>query len=409
MKIVAGSEITAAIERIAVETPTIVVGGNYATPWEVLRLASAARPSLRLFAINCQRGWPDREGIETVTPFIGAGVRSHDRLIYVPSRLSLVPRLYNSSVVPDVVLVQTTTPHQGRVSLGIEVNVLPAAIEAVRARGGLVLAQVNPNMPYTYGDAELDLEDINLALEVDAPLESPPSSALDDHVRTIGTTVASYVSDGSTVQFGIGAVPDAVASELVSRRYLGVWSELISDGVIEMQRAGALDESRQIVTSFIFGSPECYEWADRNPTLLMRRTEVTNDPKLIASIPQMMAVNTAIEVDLHAQVNASYIRGVPYSGFGGQPDFVVGSMHSDGGHAIIALRSWHEKTQTSTVVPLLSSPTTSFQHSVIVSEHGFAEIFGASDRQQSRSIIDNVADPRARDALLDANDTVTAG
>ncbi len=134
----------------------------------------------------------------------------------------------------------------------------------------------------------------------------------------------------------------------------------------------------------------------------MRRTEVINDPARIAGQPAMLSVNTALQVDLFDQANASHVRGSVYSGFGGQPDFVIGALHSAGGHAVVALRSWHDKSGSSTVVPLLSHPVTSFQHSVIVSEHGAAEMFGRSDVDQARLLVDRVADPRARDGLREA-------
>jgi acyl-CoA hydrolase len=178
-----------------------------------------------------------------------------------------------------------------------------------------------------------------------------------------------------------------------------VWSELVSDGVLQLERAGALDRSRPIAASFLFGSQELYAWADRNPRLAMRRTEVINDPGTIAALPAMLSVNTALQLDLFAQANASYVRGAIYSGFGGQPDFVVGALHSKGGHAVIALRSWHEKSGTSNIVPVLAVPASSFQHSVVVTEHGRAEIFGRSQHMQARMLIEEVADPRSRNDL----------
>ena len=402
VKIVSRQEIASIIESLDVDPLTVIAGGNFATPRELMGVIDAARPQLRLFGINCQAGWPVRPGVETLTPFIGPGVRGTPGVTYIPSRLSLVPRLFESAVVPDVVLLHTTVPHDGKVSLGIEVNILPAAIEAVRARGGFVIAQLNRAMPYTYGDAEIDVESIDLAIEAEAPLVSPDVTDLDEHIHEIGARVAAFVGDGATVQLGIGGVPDAVANELVSRRGLGVWSEMISDGVLRVERAGAIDATRPIVASFLFGSPDLYEWAHHNRALVMRRTEVTNNPGVISSIPLMVAINTAIEVDLHAQANATYVRGTPWSGFGGQSDFVVGAMHSNDGHAIVALRSWHDKTGSSTVAPSLTAPATSFQHSIIVSEHGTAEIFGASDLEQATSIIEHVADPRVRDSLRSA-------
>ena len=177
---------------------------------------------------------------------------------------------------------------------------------------------------------------------------------------------------------------------------------MVSDGLLELDRAGALDPARPVSASFLFGSPDLYAWADDNPRLIMRRTEVINDPGRIAAQPGMLSVNTALQVDLFDQANASYVRSDVYSGFGGQPDFVAGALHSTGGHAVVALRSWHDRSDTSTIVPRLTEPATSFQHSVIVTEHGSAEVFGRSNVEQARLLVDRTADPRARDALREA-------
>src|ERR1039458_10250471 len=163
---------------------------------------------------------------------------------------------------------------------------------------------------------------------------------------------------------------------------------------------------RPVNASFLFGSPELYEWAHRNPRLRMARTEIINDPVRIAANPAMLSINMALQIDLFTQVNASFVRGAVYSGFGGQPDFVAGALHSPGGHAVVALHSWHDKTDTSSVLPILTSPVTSFQHSAMVSEQGCAELFGWSEHDQARLIIERVADPRAREDLIEAAGTL---
>jgi len=384
------------------DEPRVVVAGNFAAPHELVRILDDTLPRCRAFSLNIQEGWPRRDGFVTETPFLGPGVRGDPLVEYLPMRLSLVPRLFRSHCPPDAVLLQTTPPRDGKVSLGIEVNLLPAAIEQVLARGGPVIAQVNPRMPFTLGDALVDVDQIELALEVDEPLPSPSPHPDDPLATAIGEQVARYASDGGTVQLGIGQIPDVAAGCLQGYRSLGIWSEMVSDGVLGLVRAGALDPDRDLVASFLFGSPELYAWVDDNPRVVMRRTEVVNDPSRIAGQPAMLSINTALQVDLYAQVNASYVHSRIYSGFGGQPDFVTGALHSDGGHAVVALRSWHEKSASSSVIPLLHDPATSFQHSVIVTEQGSAEIFGRSIGEQARQIIDRTADPRARDGLRDA-------
>jgi acyl-CoA hydrolase len=379
--------------------PRVVAGGNFATPRRALAVLDAAAAEYRLFMLNAQGEMPDREGVDLETPFVGAGMRGHARLRYFPSRLSLVPNLLKGSLPPDVVIVQTSTPRAGTVSLGIEVNILPAAVEAVRARGGLVIAQLNPRMPYTFGDAVMAVDEIDYAIESDEPLASPVPRPPGDTAREIGGRVAALVPERATLQLGIGAVPDAVLASLLGRRGLGVWSEMFSDGVLALEKAGALDPDTPITASFAFGGAELYDWADRNERVRMLRTEKTNDPSLIARRPRLVSVNSALQVDLYAQANASRVRGVVYSGFGGQTDFVVGALHSPGGRAVIALPSWHPRADVSTVIPRLAGPVTSFQHSFIVSEQGTATIWGEDSLSQAQQLVDRVAHPDARDGL----------
>ncbi len=379
--------------------PRIVAGGNFATPWRTLAAADEALGEYSVFALNAQAGFPDRDGVVLESSFVGPGMRTSQRLRYLPCRLSLVPILLKTTLQPDVVLVHTSHPSNGTVSLGTEVNILPAAIEAVRARGGLVVAQLNEHMPVTFGDAVLPVDEIDLALEAADELPVPPPRKLGELHQDIGERVASLVPDGATLQLGIGGVPDAVLAALADRRGLTVWSEMFSDGILDLHKTGALAPDVPVTASFAFGSLELYQWMNRNQQVRMLRTEKTNDPALIARQPQMTSVNGALQVDLFAQANAARVRGMIYSGFGGQTDFVVGALHSPGGQAIIALPSWHPKANVSTVVPRLDGPVTSFQHSFFVSEQGIAPIWGQDAAEQAGHIIDQVAHPSARDEL----------
>jgi acyl-CoA hydrolase len=383
-------------------SPRVVVSGNFATPWRALGILDESVPRYRLFALNAQPGVPDRPGVIPESAFVGPGMRGAKNLSYLPCRLSLVPNLLKGPLPPDVVLVHTSVPVGGTVSLGLEVNILPAAIEAARARGGLVIAQVNPHMPYTYGDAVLPLDDIDYAIEVDEPLSVPSARAVPGTLQAIGERVAALVPEAATLQLGIGAVPDAVLAALTGRRGLAVWSEMFSDGVLALEHAGALDPDIPITASFAFGSAELRKWADRNPRVRMLRTEKTNDPGLIARRPRMVSLNGALQVDLFGQANAARVHGMIYSGFGGQTDFVVGALHSPGGRAIIALPSWHPKADVSTVVPRVAGPVTSFQHSFIVSEQGTAAIWGYDAVTQAEHIISQVAHPSVRNELREA-------
>ncbi len=398
MRVLSESRLAAILSGVP-GMPRVVVSGNFATPERALAVLDTAVAEYRLFVLNAQRGIPDRDGVILESPFIGPGMRGKRGLRYFPSRLSLAPALLAQTLPPDIVLLHTSTPVDGTVSLGTEVNILPAAVEAARARGGLVIAQLNPRMPYTYGDAVLATEEIDHAIEVDAALPSPVPRPLGEVARRIGERVVDLVPDGATLQLGIGAVPDAVLAALTGRRDLAVWSEMFSDGVLGLDKAGALHPDTLITASFVFGSAELYDWVDRNPRVRMLRTEKTNDPGLIARQPSLVSVNSALQVDLFAQANASRVHGAIYSGFGGQTDFVVGALHSPGGRAIIALPSWHAKTDTSTVVPRLAGPVTSFQHSYLISEQGSAAIWGHDAASQAQQIVDHVAHPSARAAL----------
>jgi acyl-CoA hydrolase len=378
--------------------PRLLASGNHAAPWRLIEVADKSLPRFALFMLNAPDGIPNRDGVTLETPFVGTGMRRNERLAYYPCRLSLVPALIKQRLVPDVVLLHVAPPRDGAVSLGVEVNILPAAVEAARAAGGLVIAQVNPHMPFTTGDALLAVDDIDLAIEVDEPLGALRRPPVSDEQRVIGQQVASLVPDGATLQLGIGAIPDATLDALTGRRGLRIWSEMISDGVMALDRAGALAEDR-LTTSFAFGGAEFYEWVGNNPRITFCRTERANDPAVIARQPAMTSINAAMQVDLFAQANASYVDGRIYSGFGGQTDFIVGALHSPAGHAIIALQSWHAKTESSTIVEHLQSPATSFQHSYVVTEHGVANIWGRPQREQATQLIEHAAAPQVRDSL----------
>jgi acyl-CoA hydrolase len=379
--------------------PRVVISGNHAVPFHLLELVDQTLDDYRLWALNAPTGLPDRDGVVYETPFVGAGMRRSPRLSYVPCRLSLVPSLFGTTMPPDLVVLNTTRPRAGKVSLGIEVNVLPAAVEAARARGAKVIAQVNDCMPWTFGDAELDADQIDLFIEADQRLPNAPAPVIDDVSARIGALVAGRVPDGATVQAGIGAIPDAALRGLTGRRGLKIWTEMFSDSVLALERAAALDPDTAVRASFLFGSAELLDWVDGNRRIQMIRTETSNDPALISANPQMVSVNTALQVDLFGQANASRVRADIYSGFGGQTDFIVGAMHSPGGQALIALRSWHPRADVSTIVPVIEEPVTSFQMTAVVTEQGVADVFGLDQFRQAANIIDHAAHPRVRGEL----------
>lgn len=380
--------------------PRVVANGSI-IPWEIVRIVDENVPEYRLYMLNAQAGIPVREGVVHESAFVGPGMRGLSSLRYYPARLSLAPRMFATKLPPDLVVVHVSRVQGDTVSLGAEVNVLPDAIEAARARGAMVIAQINEKMPYTFGDSVIPCEHIDLAIEASQDLHVFDPAPLNDESTFIGQTIADRIPDGATLQTGIGAMPDAVLSSLLDRKGLGVWTELMSDGSLALERAGALDPDRLIVCSFLLGTQELYEWVDNNPRVRVMRASRTNDPGLISQQPAMTSINTALQVDLFGQANASRIKHKIYSGTGGQTDFIVGAMHSPGGHAYLALRSWHPRANVSTIVAKLEEATTSMQMSAVVTEQGLADLYCKTQEEQAEELIAHAAHPDARDGLRD--------
>jgi acyl-CoA hydrolase len=397
MRVVTVEQLSKILEGLPAN-PRVVASGNFATPKTLLGILDKSVPEFTLHMLGAQVGIPDREGVTYESAFVGPGMRRSPRLHYIPCRLSLVPVLFRDHYRPDAVLLHTSARRHDTVSLGTEVNVLPAAIEAARERGGLVIAQANPNMPYTYGDAQIYEHEIDYLVEVDEPVQTKEVTKVEGVAQEIGERIAHRVSDNSTLQLGIGAIPDAVLDGLMNRKGLRIWTEMFSDGVLELHKRGALDPEMPLTASFLFGSRELYDWLHLNRSLRMLRTEKTNDPGQIAKQAKMTSINAALEVDLFDQANASYVRGQIYSGFGGSTDFIVGALHARGGQSFMALPSWHPKANKSTIVPQLKESATSFQHSFVATEYGLADCFGHTDKQQAQNII-AVAHPDAREEL----------
>ena len=399
------SSIAAALTDLAssLDRPLkVVASGNAGVPWTLLRLLDERVARVELFMLNAPRGIPAREGIRHVTPFVGPGMRGQIGLSYLPARLSHVPALLAQRFVPDVVLLTVSSPNGvGAFSMGAEVNILPAAVEVCHAGGGLVMAESHADTPFTFGDAELAADDLDAVL-LDAPARpgsAHPAPQVSSDVDRIGELVARRVGSGATLQLGIGSIPDAVVPRLTARRRLGVWSEMVSDGILHLDDAGALDSDREVVASFAVGGPRLMSWLHENSRVRMLRTEVVNNPGRIAGNPAMTSINTALSVDLFDQANGSHIGSRLHSGFGGQCDFVVGAMDSPGGQAILAVRSWHPRADVSAIVGLLEGPVTSFQHTAVVTEQGCADIMGWDAQTQARHLIEHAAHPLVRAEL----------
>ena len=401
MRIINAEQLKSVLANLP-SNPRIIASGNFATPHTLLSVADEALPEFRLHMLNAQPGIPDRAGITYESAFVGAGMRRHPRLNYIPSRLSLLPVVIRDYARPDAVFLHTSQQRHDTVSLGTEVNILPAAIEAAHAHGGIVIAQANKQMPYTYGDAQIYESEIDYLLEVDEPLMVKPETSFSEESVVIGDRIASLIEDHSTLQLGIGAIPDSVLNSLKDRRDLRIWTEMFSDGVYNLHKLGVLDPDVPITASFIFGTEELYEWLHLNRRVQMLRTEKTNDPSLIARQARMTSINAALQIDLYDQANASHVRGQIYSGFGGSTDFIVGALHSRGGRSFMALPSWHPKANVSSLVPRLTENVTSFQHSFVVTEQGAAACFGHTQSEQALNLINNAAHPDAKEQLVQA-------
>lgn len=341
--------------------------------------------------------------------FVGPNARAavnEGRADYVPVFLSDVPRLFASGALPlDAVFVNATPPDEhGFCSLGTSVESMHAAIRAART----VIVQLNRSMPRTLGESFIHVNDIDLAIEVDQPPYEHAVGSIGEVERRIGEHVASLVPDGATIQLGIGAIPAATALFLRDKRDLGVHTEMFTDSIVDLVEAGAITGARKernrgkIVTAFVLGSRRLYRFIDDNPMIEMRSVDFTNDTHVIRSFETMVAINSAIEVDLTGQVVADSIGERIYSGVGGQMDFMRGAALAERGRAVIALPSTAARGTVSRIVPTLKAGagvvTTRAHVRTVVTEWGVAELFGTSLRERVDRLI-AIAHPDHRDLL----------
>ncbi|PZR11030.1 MAG: 4-hydroxybutyrate CoA-transferase [Archangium gephyra] len=340
--------------------------------------------------------------------FVGSNLRaavSEGRADYTPIFLSEIPRLFREGVMPlDAALVHVSPPDaHGFVSLGVSVDATLAAVQMAK----VVIAQVNPRMPRTLGDAGVHSSRFAAMVSVDAPLFGHGVIEPDRVQKAIGTQVAALVEDGATLQMGIGAIPDAVLKELRSHRALGIHTEMFSDGVLPLITSGVVTNEKKVlqrgrtVASFVNGSPKLYEFVNDNPSVELRDCGYVNDTSVIRQQPKMTAINSAIEVDFTGQVVADSIGERVFSGVGGQMDFIRGATLSPGGKAIIALPSTTSKGESRIVSALKpgAGVVTSRAHvRYVVTEHGVADLYAHSLRRRVQQLI-SVAAPQHREAL----------
>jgi acyl-CoA hydrolase len=340
--------------------------------------------------------------------FIGPNMRAaiaEGRADYVPVFLSDVPVLFRHDVLPlDVALVQVSPPDRhGFCSLGVSVDASRAAVECAQR----VIAAINPRMPRTHGDGLVHVSRFAATVETDVPLPEHAPPELGPVERAIGRHVADLIEDGATLQMGIGAIPDAVLAALTSHRRLGIHSEMFSDGLVPLVESGVVtgEDKRihpgKVVGSFVTGTRRVYDFLDDNPQVAMLDVAYVNDTAVIRRNPKVMAINSAIEVDLTGQVCADSIGTRMYSGVGGQMDFMRGAALSPGGKPVIALPSTTSKGE-SRIVPLLKPGagvvTTRAHVQYIATEFGVADLRGRSLVERARAL-SAIAHPDHREAL----------
>lgn len=339
--------------------------------------------------------------------FIGPNVRpsvNKGYADYIPVHLSESQKLYRCGAVPvDVAMVSVSLPDaNGNVSLGTSVDCSVAAVEMAKT----VIAVVNKNVPYAYGDL-ISLDDIDYFVEDNSPLEAKDFAQPSEEEVLIGKNCAELVPDGACLQMGIGGLPNAVATQLIHHKHLGLHTEMFADGILALIKAGVVDGSMKgldkgkHVASFLLGSQEVYNFIHDNPSVLMKDIKYTNDPWIIAQNPNTMAINSAVEVDFTGQICADSIGTRFYSGTGGQLDFVRGATMSEGGKSITAFASRSKKGEAK-IVPMLRSGagvvTPRSDAHWVVTEFGAVDLYGKSLQERAK-LMTSIAHPDDREAL----------
>ncbi|MBX9693889.1 MAG: 4-hydroxybutyrate CoA-transferase [Cyanobacteria bacterium] len=341
--------------------------------------------------------------------FIGKNVRAavnDGRADYTPVFLSEIPELFRSRRIPlDVCLVQVSAPDKhGYCSFGVSVDCTLAARKAAK----LVIAEVNTQMPRTLGRSFVHVSRLDHIVENDRPLPELVPIPFDEASKSIGRYVASLVEDGATLQLGIGAIPDAILSCLGDKRDLGIHSEMLSDGVLDLVESGVITNDLKTVlpgkmaVSFVMGTKRLYDFVDNNPCVEFQTSDFINDPMLISQNYKMTAINSALQVDLSGQVCSDSVGERLYSGFGGQVDFIRGAARSKEGKAIIAIRSTAHGGEVSRIVTNLSKGsgvvTSRADVHYVVTEYGIADLYGRNLKDRALSLI-NIAHPKFREQL----------
>ncbi|GAB4542983.1 MAG: acetyl-CoA hydrolase/transferase C-terminal domain-containing protein [Anaerolineales bacterium] len=400
----------------------VFLTGNVSVPQKLLAALVKRAPELKDVEI-CQALTvgsadyvnPEMEGhLRVNSMFISANIRKavqEGRADFTPVLLSEFPLLFKRGILPiDVAVIHVSTPDEhGFCSLGVEVGLTKSAAESAK----VVIAEVNEQMPRTLGDSFIHVSRLTHIVPVNYPI---PEAAMAEEgdgkiVQAIAGHIAGLIPDGATMQLGIGPIPDAVLNYLFDKRDLGIHTELFSDGVIDLVNAGVLTNARKslhpgkIVAGFILGKKRLYDWVHDNPMIELHRTEYVNDPFVIAQNERMVAVNSAIEVDLTGQICADSIGPKLYSGVGGQLDFIYGASRSKDGVPIIALpsaatlRDGSVVSKIAAMLKLGAGVVTSRNHvRFVVTEYGVADLYGKTIRQRAQALI-KIAHPQFQEEL----------
>lgn len=395
----------------------VFVQGSAATPLHLLHALENRASELKNVELVCLSVLGDlgvnkpeyRDSFYFNALFVSAPIRQNVNGAngdYIPVFLSEIHLLFDKNILPlDVALIHVSPPDKHDFcSLGVSVDITRAAVKNAKH----VIAQVNPQMPRTHGDGLIHISEIDTLVEVNEPLpEVDYAKEVSDCERTIGKNVASMIDDRATLQMGIGTIPDAVLQCLGNHKDLGVHTEMFSDGVMHLMKKGAITNKfkrkhrGKVATSFAIGTRQLYDFVDDNPQFAFLEAGYVNDGSIIRTNPGVIAINSAIEIDLTGQICADSIGTKLYSGVGGQMDFIRGAALSEGGKPIIAMSSITSKGQ-SKIVPFLkqgAGVVTSRAHvHYVVTEYGIAYLFGKNLKQRMRELI-KIAHPDHREQL----------
>jgi acyl-CoA hydrolase len=406
-----------AVKAIA-DNNTVFIHPGCAEPEQLVRAMVRRGPELHnvkvvhlLTAGNADYVKPEMEGhFRHVAFFAGANVRkaiNEGRADFIPVFLSEIEALIASGSIPiDVALIHVSPPDEhGFCSFGVGIDNTKTAAEHAK----VVIAQVNPKMPRTLGDSFIHINKIDHIVEVEDEILEHAQGQISDIAKKIGSNIAGLIEDGSTLQLGIGEIPDAVLYYMHDKKDLGIHSEMVSDGVVELIEKGIVNNEKKtlhpgkVIVGFVLGTRKLYDFLDNNPVFEFHPNAYTNDPFIVSRNDKQIAINSAIEVDLTGQVCADSIGYNFYSGIGGQVDFVRGAARSKGGKPIIALPSTAANDTISRIVPHLKEGagvvTSRGDVHYVVTEFGVAYLHGKTVRERCQALI-KIAHPKFRDELM---------